>query len=111
LAEYLLGLMLLVIDRDNCLSIYGSLPDAAAHLETIDVEDGEYQFCDEHGQPYVGEVLKPVEKFSGGEFRIVPYGAPDARLPAAFVARASHYDSGVLGLKTLADARARFCHE
>ena len=42
--------MLLVIDRDNRLSIHASARDTEGHLETIDVEDGAYQFC-ESGQP------------------------------------------------------------
>jgi hypothetical protein len=100
--------MLLVIDRDNNLSIHASVRDAEGHLETIDVEDGEYQFCDEHGQPYIGEVLKPVGKFSSGEFRIVPQGAPDPALPMDFVSRASYYRSRLPGLKTLDDARTHF---
>ena len=62
--------MLLVVDRDNNLSIHASVRDAERHLETIDVEDGEYQFCDESGQPYMGEVLKPVGKFSSGQCRM-----------------------------------------
>ena len=46
--------MLLVLDRNNCLYIHDSASDAEAHLETIDVEDGEYKFCDETGQSYAG---------------------------------------------------------
>ena len=100
--------MLLVLDRDNCLSIHRSVNDAEADLETIDVENGEYEFCDESGQPYVGEVLKPVTKFSRGAFRIVSQGARDPGLPAAFVSRASECSSKVPELKSLNDARARF---
>jgi len=99
--------MLLVLDRDNCLYIHDSVSDAEAHLE-IDVEDGEYKFCDETGQSYAGEVLEPVTKCSSGAFRIVPQGARDPNLPAAFVSRAFECWSRVPELKSLADARARF---
>jgi hypothetical protein len=100
--------MLLVIDRDNNLSIHASVRDAEGHLETIDIEDGEYQFCDEHGQPYVGEILKPVGKFSSGQFRIVPHGTPDPTLPLALVSRSTDYRSKVPGLKTREDALSYF---
>jgi hypothetical protein len=100
--------MLLVIDRDNTVGIYDSIADAESQLETIDIEGAEYEFCDETGQPYFGDVLKPVGKFSSGEFRIVPRGARDPGLPASFLARATHYHSRLPDLKTLEDARARF---
>ena len=100
--------MLLVIDRDNNLSIHASVRNAEGHLETIDVEDGEYQFCDETGQPYIGEVLKPVGKFSSGQFRIVPHGAPDSTLPLSFISRSTDYRSNVPGLKTREEALAYF---
>jgi hypothetical protein len=100
--------MLLVIDRDNTVGIYDSVADAESHLETIDIEGGEYEFCDETGQPYFGNVIEPVGKFRSGEFRIVPRGTPDPSLPAAFLSRAIDYRSRLPGLKTLEEARAHF---
>jgi hypothetical protein len=97
--------MLLLIDRDQCLYVFASVADAEAHLETIDIEDDEYEFCDESGQRYIGEVLKPVGKFTSGEFRIVPRGVRDSDLPLSFVARAKYYSSHLRSLKTLEDAR------
>ena len=97
--------MLLVFDRNNSLSIYQSSSDAEAGLETIDIENGEYEFCDETGQPYVGDVLKLVTKWSGGDFRIVPRGARDPGLPLSFVLRATDYRSKVPELKTQEAAR------
>jgi hypothetical protein len=100
--------MLLVIDRDNTVGIYDSVADAEGHPETIDVELGEYEFCDETGQPYVGEVLQTVEKFRDGRFRIVARGPRDPALPKAFLSRAVECHSRLPGLKTLHDARAYF---
>ena len=96
--------MLLVLDRDDCLYLFPSIAEAEAHLETIDIEGDEYQFCDESGQPYVGEVLTPVGRWSGGAFRIVPKGTPDATSPGSFLARTKHFSSSVPQLKTLEDA-------
>ncbi len=100
--------MLLVIDRDSTMAIYSSVAEAEAQLETIDVEFGEYEFCDETGQPYVGEVLETVEKFRSGTFRIVPRGTPDPALPRTFLSRAVSCRSRLRGLKTIQDARAYF---
>ena len=98
--------MLLVIDRDNTVGIYSSVADAEAQLETIDVELGEYDFCDETGQPYVGEMLQTVGKFRNGKFRIVPRGTRDPALPGTFLSRAVECHSRLPGLKTLEDARS-----
>jgi len=103
--------MLLVIDRDNTLGIYRSVSDAEADLETIDVELNEYEYCDETGQPYVGEVLETVGKFRSGAFRIVPRGASDPALPRKFLSRAVECHSKLPGLKTIQDARAYFAAE
>lgn len=103
--------MLLVLDRDNYLHVYDSVEQAERDLETIDVELGEYEFCDECGQPYIGDVLEPVETFRSGRFRIVPRGPRDPGLPAKFVSRARECSSRVSGMKSLADARARFCQD
>lgn len=100
--------MLLVLDHDGCLSVHESIGDAEAHLETIDIENGEYRFCDETGQPYVGEVVQPARTLERGTFRILAQGARDPSLPAAFVAQASEFSSSVPGLNSLDDARVRF---
>ena|ERR1043166_5965463 len=100
--------MLLVIDRDQCVYVFASVADAEAHLETVDVEDDEYEFCDESGQRYIGEVLKAVGKFTSGRSRIVPGDFRDPDLPLSFVTRAKYYSSRVPSLKTLEDARCYF---
>ena len=100
--------MLLVLDRDGDLGVYDSLVAAEAHLETIDIENHEYEFCDETGQPYAGEVLQPTSAFNGGDFRLVPGGAPDSTLPLSFVIRAKSFSSEVHFFRTLEDARSYF---
>ena len=97
--------MLLVLDRDDCLSVFPSVAAAEAYLETIDIEDEEYLFCDQSGQPYAGEVLKPTGTWTGGAFRLAARGLPDVALPGAFLERAKHFYSRVPHLQTLDDAR------
>jgi hypothetical protein len=56
--------MFLVLGRDGCLNIFDSVDAAQRHLETIDIENDEYEFCDESGQPYAGELLPSRGMFS-----------------------------------------------
>jgi hypothetical protein len=100
--------MLLVFDRDNYLHVFESVAAPEGHLEAIDVELGEYEFCDETGQPYVGEMLRTVEKWQDGEFRIVPRGERDPALPHSFLARAAQCYSKLPSFKNLQEARPYF---
>jgi hypothetical protein len=80
-------MMFLVLDTDGCLNIFDSVDAAQQHLEAIDIENDEYEFCDESGQPFVGELLPSRGMFSGGGFRIVERRSRDPGLPVAFIKR------------------------
>ena len=41
--------MFLVLDRNAELDVYSSAEDAERDLEAIDVENAEYEFCDDTG--------------------------------------------------------------
>jgi hypothetical protein len=47
--------MFLVLDRDAELHVYSSAGDAKRDLEAIDVENAEYEFCDDTGQRFVAQ--------------------------------------------------------
>jgi hypothetical protein len=100
--------MFLVLDTDRELSLLASLEAAAAHLETIDLENNEYEMCDDTGQRFTALILKPVSAFSGGDFRLVPTGLPDSELPLLFIEQAKSFWSKVSSLRTLDDARKHF---
>ena len=74
-------------------------------LETIDIEHHEYEFCDEYGQPYVGEASRPPGIWRQGAFDIVPRGSPDPVMPASFIARTKHFSAESTAFKTLEDVR------
>jgi hypothetical protein len=101
--------MLLVLERDGCLHVLDSVAAAHYHLETIDIENHEYEFCDDSGQPYIGEVIKTPGFFGRYDFRILPDGLPDPALPLSFISRAKHLEvDKATPFKTLDDARAYF---
>jgi hypothetical protein len=69
--------MMIMLRDDRVIEIFRS-PDAPpGWIETIDIENGEYRFCDERGQRYVGEVTHPPGLFREGEFRLRPEGGPN----------------------------------
>ena len=95
--------MLLVLDKDACLYIFDSVDAAQGDLEAIDIENDEYEFCDESGQPYAGELVP-----SRGGFRIAPRGSPNPSLPLSFIDRTKRFWPEGTPFKILDDARAYF---
>jgi hypothetical protein len=95
--------MLLVLDKDACLYIFESIDAAEADLEAIDIENQEYQFCDDSGRTFTGELFS-----CNPGFRIIQRGSPDSSLPLSFVERAKHFWPQGTPFKTLEDARAYF---
>jgi hypothetical protein len=95
--------MLLALDKDACLYVFDSVSAAESNLEAIDIENGEYELCDELGQPYLGELIRP-----GVGFRIVPQGSRDAFLPLSFINRTKHFWSKGTPFDSIDDARAYF---
>ena len=100
--------MLLVLERDGCLHVFDSVDDAHRHLEIIDIENHEYEFCDDSGQPHMGEVIKTPGFFGRYDFHIVPCGPPDPALPLSFIGRAKQLEAKRALFKTLDEARAHF---
>ncbi len=99
--------MLLVLDSDRELYLFSTIAEAEAALEAIDIEDDEYDFCDESGQRYSPKITSPVTTFRSGAFRLVSEGQPDPALPLTFCASARHLAQPCGEIMTLADLSAR----
>jgi hypothetical protein len=98
--------MILVLETNgSLLYLFSSALEAESHLEAIDVENSEYEFCDDTGQRFIGEIIAPVTKFGAGSFRLKPDGAPDRAVAASFVSRARSLDQTCNGIKSLDDLR------
>jgi hypothetical protein len=100
--------MFMVLDRDNELYLFASPTEAVGSLETIDIENCEYEFCDACGQRFSAEVTSPVTAFRSGAFLLRPQGLPDPQLPLTFVVRARHLSKGIQGIRTLEQLGAHF---
>jgi hypothetical protein len=99
--------MLLVLDTDRELYLFSAVAEAEAWLEAIDVENDEYDFCDESGQRFGPEITSPVTAFGAGAFRLVPQGERDTSLPLTFWASARHLARSSGEIMTLDDLSAR----
>jgi hypothetical protein len=80
--------MMIMLRDDAVIEIFESPDDPPDWIEGIDIENGEYQFCDERGQRYVGVITCPSTVFRQPEFQLHPEGKPELRNVLALIDRA-----------------------
>jgi hypothetical protein len=100
--------MILVLEKDDgSLFLFSSTEEAESHFdfEAIDVENGEYEFCDDRGQRFVGEIISPISMFRAGSFRLKPDGTPDTTIIKSLLSRARSLEHGFGEAKNLDDLR------
>jgi hypothetical protein len=98
--------MIFVLETNgNLLYLFSSALEVKSHLEAIDVENNEYEFCDDKGQRFVGEIVAPVTKFAAGSFSLKPDGIPNKSFVASFLSRARSLDRSCNGIQSLDDLR------
>ncbi|NJN05470.1 MAG: hypothetical protein HC814_02455 [Rhodobacteraceae bacterium] len=73
---------------DPVIEVFESPERPPDWIEAIDIENGEYQFCDEHGQRYVGVITRPPGWFRAEEFLLRPEGSADLNNVLALIDRA-----------------------
>ena len=64
---------------DRVIEIFDSPNSPPDWIEGMDIENQEYQFCDDIGQIYVGQISKPSTAFRQASWSLQPYGKPDIR--------------------------------
>lgn len=80
-------MMICLLDEPT-LIIFDSPDLPPDKLELIDVMNGEYSFCDDNGQRYVGVITQPEGWFRAAEYGLRPEGSPDIANALALVDRA-----------------------
>jgi hypothetical protein len=98
-------MILLLEINGGLLSLFSSLAEAESYVEAIDIENGEYEFCDDTGQRFVGEIIAPVSKFRAGSVRLRPDGTANKEVVASFLFRASSLDRACGGVRRLTDLK------
>lgn len=86
--------MMLILRDDMVVETFDSPEHPPDWIETIDVENQEYEFCDDRGQRYVGKIEKGKGWLSRNGYRLVPVGQPDPAFLFAFLARATCIEPG-----------------
>lgn len=98
--------MILVFETNgSLLHLFSSVAEAESQLEAIDVQNGEYEFCNDTGQRFVGDIVEPVTKFRAGSFRLKPDRAPDKAVVASFLSRSRSLERACDGVSSLNDLR------
>jgi hypothetical protein len=85
--------MMLMLRDDHVIEIFESAPTVRDGIEVIDIENQEYQFCDQDGQRYVGVVVKKGRWLKSSNFELRPEGAAD-------IANALRLLDSAVGLET-----------
>ena len=69
--------MMIMLRDDPVIEVFESPLKPPSWIEVVDIENSEYQFCDDAGQMFVGEVVEPSGLFGQRRFRLREQGSPD----------------------------------
>ena len=67
---------MLLLRDDTVLEIFEDAAKPPGWIEVIDIQNEEYEFCDEHGQRYVGVVTGSSGWSGTAQFVLRPEAAP-----------------------------------
>ena len=80
--------MIIMLRDDQVIEVFDSPDNPPGWIEGIDVENGEYEFCDDRGQRYVGIMIQPSSWGRQCEFALHPEGTPELQNVLDLIARA-----------------------
>ena len=70
---------MIILRDDPVIELFDSPDNPPNWIEAIDIENKEYQFCDEYGQRYVGVITRPSSFLRAAHFELRPEGTPDLK--------------------------------
>lgn len=86
--------MMLILRDDPVIETFESPEKPPTWIEAIDVENQEYQFCDDRGQRYIGKIKKGKGFFSQDTFELIPDGVPDKANLETLLNKAERIEAG-----------------
>ncbi len=86
--------MMLILRDDPVIETFDSPSNPPNWIETIDVKNCEYQFCDHLGQKYIGRIKKGKGFFSSETFELIPDGTPNVENLHVLLEKAEMIESG-----------------
>jgi predicted GTPase len=63
--------MIFMLRDDQVIQIFEAPSTVRDAIEAIDIENQEYQFCDENGQRYIGVITESIGWFRSGNFETI----------------------------------------
>jgi hypothetical protein len=85
--------MMIMLRDDPVVEVFDSPEVPPRWIEWIDVQNGEYRFCDDQGQRYVGVVTQPKGWFKQPTFALRPEGTPDLKNVLELIDKAQSLES------------------
>ncbi|MCB9748003.1 MAG: hypothetical protein H6755_06315 [Candidatus Omnitrophica bacterium] len=76
--------MIIVNETGDEIYLFNSTKEVESNLEAIDVENNEYEACDDDGFIYQFELVKSPSTFDPGQFKIVKTDEQNANLPKKY---------------------------
>ncbi len=70
---------MMILRDDQVIEVFDSPDRPPNWIEAIDVQNEEYRFCDDAGQRYVGEIIRPGKWFRQATWRLRREGEPDIK--------------------------------
>ena len=70
---------MIMLRDDPVIEVFDSPDQPPSWIEAIDIENSEYQFCDDKGQRYVGFLTRPSGVFRQAEYQLRPEGSADMK--------------------------------
>lgn len=99
------GNMILAIDADLWLHVFEAEEEVYRKIEAIDIENHEYEFCDDVGQRFIPRIVLPVTTFRNGTFKLIPDGEKDLNITLSFLSRAKGMANRYKGIASLDSLR------
>jgi len=65
---------MLILRDDRVLETFDSPQAPPSWIEAVDVENGEYEFCSDLGQRYIGTIHRAKGMFDHDTFELIPDG-------------------------------------
>jgi hypothetical protein len=103
--------MMLVFEKDDkSLMAFPSIDGVKGQCELIDVQNGEYEFCDDEGQRYSHAVKKSkvvFGLFSSETFVLVPHDVPEIQNVLQLIDKTLYFDGKRCGIGSVDELKAQ----
>ena len=94
-------MLMFALCDDGGIVVFDSADHPPNSMEWIDVENGEYHFCDEHGQLYMGQIVRPATFFRPEQWCLVPVGPPSTDNVSSLIEEAIYLNPNKFGFADL----------